>query len=190
MSPEQLHVYTEEVMLHTLVAQREFGRLMELLVDPEERQRREVWIVLQAFLAHVGMVSKFFFPATRDPLSVQRGKTLREHLNVAEGAALVGRTARNAFEHLDERMDNWLRTDKAGILESVFPDEAALRYFSAERWAIRRVLILEPLQFVSEERGGRTFTLLAPLVRELEQLRRCCATRIASDDPHHYVGPR
>lgn len=190
MSPEQLHVYTEEVMLHTLAAQREFRRLGELLANPEDRQRREVWVVLQAFLAHVGMASKFFFPATKDQLSLQRGEILKQHLEVAEDSPLASRTARNAFEHLDERMDNWLRTNKAGILESVFPDEASLHYLSAERWAVRRVLILEPFQFVSEERAGRTFTPLTPLVDELEQLRQRCAARIVDGDPYHYVGPR
>lgn len=187
MTPQQLHVFTEEVMIHILVAQRDFSQLMSLVSDPEQKQKREVWVVLQAFLVHVGMVSKFFFPATKDKVSNQRALALRKHLQVVEDSELAGRAARNAFEHLDERMDNWLRTEGRGILESVYEDEADLNYLVPERWAVRRALILEPLQFVSEEKDGRLLIPLMPLVEALDSLKTNCANRLANYDPHNYA---
>jgi hypothetical protein len=189
MTPEQLHCYTDEVWLHAVIALGEFQAMQEMLADPEYRQHRGVWVRLQAFLSHAGMVSKLFAPPTKDPVSKARGEKLSKHLNVTDASPLLDRAARNAIEHLDERMDNWLRGSKMGFLECVFPDRAGLNYLDKSRCSVRRVLLLDEMVFVTEGKTDREETALMPLREELERVVGECMARFKTDDPYSYVHP-
>src|ERR687883_503423 len=103
MTPEQLHCYTEEVWLQATIALYEYDGMLSLLKHPQERQNRFVWVHLQAFLAHAGMGSKLFWPIRKTSLHQDRGREIRDHLEVNDSSPLYDRSARNAIEHLDER---------------------------------------------------------------------------------------
>lgn len=189
MTSEQLHCYTDEVWLHAVIALGEFQTMQETLADPDYRQHRGVWVWLQAFLSHTGMVSKLFSPPTKDPVSKARGEKLSKHLNVTDESPLLDRAARNAIEHLDERMDNWLRGSKTGFLECVFPNRAGLDFLDKSRWSVRRVLLLDEMVFVTEGKIDREETALTPLRDELERVVGECMARFKTDDPYSYVHP-
>lgn len=188
MTPEQLRCYTEEVWIHAQAALGAYHDLAPLLADDITRQRRAVWIVLQGFLVHAGMVSKLLSPPTKDAVSKKRGEALRRHLDVGDGSALLDRAARNAIEHLDERMDNWLRGGYTGFLECVFPDRAALDFLRGN-WCVRRVLLADEMVFVTQEASGRADTRLVPLRDELVRVLGECEKRMDAGDPYRYVHP-
>jgi len=106
MDEQQKYCYTEEVLIHIEAALTELDLLRNLLGNPDTVQSREVWVRLQTFLTHVGMVSKLFFPPTGNKVSQQRGTDLQSHLEIDDKNPINNRDARNATEHLDERMDN------------------------------------------------------------------------------------
>jgi hypothetical protein len=189
VTPEQLHCYTDEVWLHSIIALNEFEAMRDMLSEPDYRQHRGVWVRLQAFLSHAGMVSKLFSPPTDYALSKARGERLSQHLNVTSLSPLMDRTARNAIEHLDERMDNWLKNGKSGFLECVFLDRAGFDFLDKSRWSVRRVLLLEEMVFITEGKNHQQEMALMPLRDELERIVRECESRLKSDDPYSYVHP-
>ncbi len=69
--------------------------------------------------------------------------------------------ARNTIEHLDERMDNWLGKVHRNFLESVLDDNEALDFYEPDRWAIRRMFLLDSFSFVVEENRERKTIHLA-----------------------------
>lgn len=189
MTPEQLHCYTEEVWLHAKIALREFDQLEALLNNPMTRQHREVWVVLQAFLTHAGMVSKLLSPPSSAPVSRHRGRILSQHLNVAASSPILNRDARNAIEHLDERMDNWLKGGHSGFLESVFQNRNEMNYLALSQWCVRRVLLLDEMVFVTQGKNNREETELLPLRDELCRIITECEARFNSSDPYSYIFP-
>ena len=189
VTPEQLHCYTDEIWLHAVIALNEFDAMQELLTDPDYRQHRGVWVRLQAFLSHTGMVSKLFSPPTGNALSKDRGKKLSQHLNVLSTSPLINRAARNAIEHLDERMDNWLQNGKTGFLECVFLNRAKFDFLDKSRWSIRRVLLLDEMVFITEGQSSQQEMALLPLRDELKQIVKECEYRFKNDNPYSYVHP-
>src|SRR6476469_10758873 len=78
---------------------------------------------LQSALTHAAAVSRFFWPATRDPLSTARADRLRSGYEVGDNDPLANRSLRNAFEHFDERLDKFLATNPTGpIVDMIFGD--------------------------------------------------------------------
>lgn len=129
MTPEQLYVYTEETYLHAHLALLNHELFLKIVTNEETRQNRITWMYLQSFLSHFGMVSKLLFaPSARNPISRDRARALRDHLDINEASSLNDRNARNAIEHLDERMDNWLAQPDKGFLEMAFPNRKEYQY--------------------------------------------------------------
>lgn len=107
MTPEQLFVYTEETFIHTELAIFNYITFQNIVGDRSSRQRRVAWMFLQSFLSHFGMVSKLLFaPSAKKNVSKQRALELQKHLETDEKSPLNDRDARNAIEHLDERLDS------------------------------------------------------------------------------------
>lgn len=77
---------------------------------------------LQEALAHAGAVSRFFWPSmgTRDTPAGRhakaRGEKLRNAFGITETHPLHSRSLRNAIEHFDERLDDFLQRDPYGTL--------------------------------------------------------------------------
>lgn len=78
---------------------------------------------LQTALTHAAAVSRFFWPASRDALSTARAARLRFGYDVGDNDPLANRDLRNAIEHFDERLDQFLATNPMGpIVDMVFGD--------------------------------------------------------------------
>ncbi|MCW8908186.1 MAG: hypothetical protein OQL28_13115 [Sedimenticola sp.] len=136
---------------------REFDEMQSLLSEEETRQNREVWIRLQSFLAHSAMISKLLFPVSKkrgesdddSEKRKQRGIEVREYLGVDDDHSIKNRAARNALEHLDEKIDIWVSKNSGGLLEAVFDNREAFEYL-ARVSVIRRVIILDEMIFISQ----------------------------------------
>lgn len=75
---------------------------------------------VQYGLQHAAALSRYLFPAfQRDHVQAAlvqaRGKKLREEFSVADSSPLSDRSLRNAFEHFDEYLDDFLLNDLAGV---------------------------------------------------------------------------
>ena len=69
-------------------------------------------------LTHVAGLSRFFWPPGKKDINKARGQKLREVFGLDNTSPLYDRKARNALEHFDERLDEFLLQDLAGY---VFP---------------------------------------------------------------------
>lgn len=191
MTPEQLFVYTEETFIHAQLALSNYTIFQNIVSDPSARQRREAWMYLQSFLSHFGMVSKLLFaPSARENISKQRAIELQQHLETDTTSALNDRDARNAIEHLDERLDNWLSVSDKGILESVFETRAGFEYLDLSRWAIRRVFLVSEEVFIIQETGGPKEMKLSPILGELNRVSKVCREKLNDNNPYTIIQPQ
>ena len=72
---------------------------------------------LQAALIYSSAISRYFWPSrTKNGLAKERGKQLRLALGVAAESPLSNRSLRNALEHFDERLDDYLVKLDAGYI--------------------------------------------------------------------------
>ncbi len=187
MTPEQLHIYTEETYIHTQLALSNYQTFRNVVDNPHTRQYREAWIYFQSFLSHFGMVSKLLFAPSGNRRAKGRANEFSAHLKTCNTSALNNRDARNAVEHLDERMDNWLDAGHKGILESIFESEKDFAYLSLDRWVVRRVFILAESLFVTEEREGPKKMEIQPLIDELSRLNNLCNVKLSSENPYYRI---
>lgn len=67
--------------------------------------------ILDVFLGDVSRVSLLLWPERRGDQS--RGHFLRKLLNVSDSNPLKDRKVRNAFQHMDERLDQWAKGPKS-----------------------------------------------------------------------------
>jgi len=67
-------------------------------------------------LGHAAALSRFFFPVEKKPLMRARAAKLRQIFSVSNSSALRDRELRNALEHFDERLDEYLLGDIAGYI--------------------------------------------------------------------------
>jgi len=77
----------------------------DLLAALGGSQDDRVWYSVQALLVAAGNVSKLLWPSRKR--SQDRGRTLRESLQVPDDSFLQPRNFRNHFEHFDERIEEW-----------------------------------------------------------------------------------
>lgn len=65
-------------------------------------------------LGHAAALSRFFWPSTSNKLAKARARLLRQAFEIADNSALKDRDLRNALEHYDERLDEFLLGDCVG----------------------------------------------------------------------------
>jgi len=190
VTPEQIYVYTEEIYIHAQVALSNYATFQNVVADPRSRQSREAWVFLQGFLSHFGMVSKLLYaPSAREKMSKDRAKELRDYLDTNEESALNDRDARNAIEHLDERLDNWLSKEGKDILECVFENRVGYEFLQRDEWIIRRVYLIEEQVFMTEEKDGPKEMHLNPIVNELSRICVLCNEKLDGHKPYHMIMP-
>ena len=127
---------------------------------------------IQEALTHAAGLSRYFWPSTTKGVTPARAKRLRELYKVEETSPLHDRALRNALEHFDERLDEYLLRDIAGIILTdplvephTIADEAIGHVFRAvDPWEGIFILLSEKFEFF-------------PVMDEVEQI----LTRGASD---------
>lgn len=72
---------------------------------------------LQEALVHTSALSRFFWPSrSKEGLSEKRGENLRKLFELDSNSPLADRSLRNALEHFDERLDEYLLWLEAGYI--------------------------------------------------------------------------
>lgn len=101
----------DEIALQAQIAIRAFERL-----NAEENQfdQIEIWGAIQSILVSSGNVSKILWPMKKFG---ERGKLLRQYLNIPENHILAPRVFRNHFEHFDERVEERFNKIPYGVYE-------------------------------------------------------------------------
>lgn len=191
MDDYQLTWYMQEVSMHTYGADIDMKCIDSLLTDPEMIQSRLVWFHLSSFLSHVGMISKFVSPISKDAIAKARGSTLKAALSVSTTSEVLPRSARDNTEHFDERIDNWVSANAGNIMEIVLPDRNGYNFMRGDEKRVRRVLLKQEYIFISENRDGSKFELeLRPLTQEVARIGNEATNWINSNSPYHFVYPR
>lgn len=128
-------LYLWELTIQCQIAELAFARLKEqarVHVERDYKSRRphpetaiELFADCSAFLSASGIVAKILFTGMdvmrskvqRNPVlavAARRSAALRELLNLADLPSLRSLGVRNAFEHIDERLDRLLRENPSG----------------------------------------------------------------------------
>jgi hypothetical protein len=185
MDKYHLHWYTDEIEVHAASCIASYRHLLDLLSNPKTKQTRGVWFALVSFLTHAAIVSKLLDPIKE--ASFERGKELREHLHVPADSPLLPRAARDNLEHIDERIDNWVKRKESAALELVVDDREGFNFITSRKPAIRRVLINNEMVFISEDRNGAWVEVdLKPLYEAIQNLSAVCQDKLANESPYTY----
>jgi hypothetical protein len=119
---------------------------------------------IQESLAHAAALSRFFWPS-KGKLRDARGAKLRAAFNVNEDSPLTERSLRNALEHFDERLDEFLLENDTGHF---FPDPMVGDHKLADDPAARIFKLVDPGQqyfvILSEKHG------FAPIIEEVDRV--------------------
>jgi hypothetical protein len=98
--------------LRTQCEQVEVAR-EQLGIAMQEKDVDAVWAALQNILVTAGNVSKLLWGSRANDEKLASRKPLRDLAGVGDDSPLRPRSVRNAFEHIDERIEDWFReTDK------------------------------------------------------------------------------
>ena len=116
---------------------------------------------------------------------------MRKHLGVKDDSAFLPRAARDNLEHIDERIDRWVKNGQTKILEMVLDDRAGFEYLAKDDVAVRRVLILSDMVFVWEDcAGSRIETKLEPVFNDLKTLAAACLHKLQQNPRTTMCWPR
>ena len=112
MSKEKkINLFTETVLISEIVNQAKFAeKAASRLFNTTDSI--EVWESIQSILVATANVSKILWPGKK---YVARGKQLRERLGVNDDNLLSKRIFRNHFEHYDERIEEWIESNKSAV---------------------------------------------------------------------------
>ncbi len=105
--------YLESIVLTAQTAIAAFQRYDEALLKSDSSG---IVATLQEALVHSASLSRFFWPSPRDRTGVAatRGEKLRKAFGLKDDSALQGRELRDALEHFDERLDEFLLEEHVG----------------------------------------------------------------------------
>lgn len=100
--------FRSEIILQIKIAKRASERLQ---IANDNLDSIEVWGAIQSILVATGNVSKILWPAK---INENRGKMLRQMLDVKENNLLSAREFRNHFEHYDSRLEEFFKKQGDG----------------------------------------------------------------------------
>ena len=103
MSPGVEQKYLWALAANCKAAKLSYERIRQNLGDAEA-----VIADAQHFLSDAARISRVLWPTKREQAA--RGEHLRKILKIPTSSALKSREARNHFEHMDERLDDWAET--------------------------------------------------------------------------------
>lgn len=130
--------------------------------------------LLQNIILTAGGISRFFWPSKNNYRN--RGKKLREVYHVSDSSILKNRDMRNLLEHFDERLDDFLKEFRIGIVmpkyvgpisyvddartffRAYFYDRDIFKIFNVEykiEPIINEINRIHQILLLQEEKGGR-----------------------------------
>jgi hypothetical protein len=84
---------------------------------------------LQDALGYCAALSRYFWPPTSaGALGKYRGEQIKQVYGINDESPLANRNLRNALEHFDERLDDWLKKGPVGpiVASAVFGDHSEI----------------------------------------------------------------
>lgn len=90
----------------------------QLGVAMRERDVHAVWAALQNILVTAGNASKLLWGSRGNDEKLASRRPLRDLAGVCDGSPLRPRSVRNAFEHIDERIEDWFRETDTMVYSS------------------------------------------------------------------------
>jgi hypothetical protein len=88
--------------------------LLNHLLNAKDLTPGPIIRALDLFLGDVSRISLMLWPERRG--SPQRGQFLRNLLRITDENPLKNREVRNAFQHMDERLDQWVKSPRSTAL--------------------------------------------------------------------------
>jgi hypothetical protein len=115
VSDGSLKALAELVFIGEILNQAKFAERAALRLDTstDDFDPIEIWGAIQSILIAAGNVSKILWPSRKT--SADRGKLLRELLEVDDRNPLSDRNFRNHFEHYDERIEDWFKKSGSAV---------------------------------------------------------------------------
>lgn len=121
IQPHYEAFYIEALASHTttaLMLGRRVNRNLERMDEIPAKHRiffnQQILDDLQIIIASAAALSKYFWPASKDPIHQSRGVQLRAVFEVNDESPIKSRELRNSLEHFDERLDELCQTLVAG----------------------------------------------------------------------------
>lgn len=118
-------------------------------------------------LSHAASLSRFFWPARSRGVAPSRGENLRRSFEVDQGSPLFDRELRNALEHFDERLDEYLLWNEAGHF---FPDARVDSHELADEMIGHIFKLVDPTHQIFVVLGQKFY--FQPIRREVERILR------------------
>lgn len=124
--PPHQAFYIQSMLFNTTSAVRSIQMVKAMLATVEENSPEDPYgalygtrflAELQNFVVHVGALSRYLWAANQDHR--WRGAELRAALQIPDEHLLRNRDFRNALEHFDEKLDDYLAE---GIVGHIFPE--------------------------------------------------------------------
>lgn len=100
-------------------AKAAFQQYDQLSYEKEDPSR--IIAAAQEAISHTAALSRFFFPSRLGPknhrrsLRFARAEKLREQFSVSDDSPLADKELRNMWEHFDDRLDEFLLSNDAGM---------------------------------------------------------------------------
>jgi len=161
----------EEVDTQCLLALNSYGKMKELIDNPDTKQLKEVWQYLQAFLAHSGILGSLIFKQGNPDKTKIVTEFLKEELNIDDESAIRERGGRNFLEHI-EAFEIYAanRDDNKGIIQMVFDNKRGFEYMKSDRHYYKRVLIAEEMIFIYQNQEAIKELPLNPIITEVRRI--------------------
>jgi len=95
----------------------------------------QVFRSLHSLLTHASNVSKLLWPPRPKQHNAKaRGHELRGILGITDQSPLKSRELRNNLEHFDERLDEWVKSPIAMIVDDTIGDISQAKRFGDDVW--------------------------------------------------------
>lgn len=125
----------------------------------------EMFISLQEALTHAAALSRYFWPARDKDLHASRAARLRLAFDVNDESPLRNRNLRNALEHFDEKLDEFLLSDPVG---GIVPGPIVAPHMDADDALGSVFRLIDPIELVVVIFGNKYE--FAPVKDEVERI--------------------
>jgi hypothetical protein len=122
------------------------------------------WEAVTSILSHSANLSKVFWPPSKDADMQLRAAMMRKMMDTTDESPLRSRTVRNGFEHLDERLHEWLMEDRPALIDQFIGGTGEIDKYS-DRFVVRTFDYETGIVTVGDEAVG-----LRPLIAESDRL--------------------
>lgn len=161
----------DEVDTQCILSLSSYDKMVEILRDHENKQSKEVWKYLQAFLAHSGILSSLIFKKGNPEKTKIVTDFLKSELEISEDSPIRERGGRNFLEHI-EVFEIYVanRTDDRGIIQIVFDNRKGFDYLKSDRYYYKRTLILDEMVFAYQNQESINELELKPIANEIKRI--------------------